>query len=81
MISYDAITVSFSVLKDGQALVSKDDHQRGAAQLACMMDRSVRFDDFEALLGRLKAKADAAWAKAKAATMDHEIILEAAGAA
>ena len=56
----------------------KVDFQRNRAHLACMMDRFVRGDDFDALLGRLQAKADAAWAKAKAATLDHEIILEAA---
>jgi hypothetical protein len=59
----------------------KVDHQRGAAQLACMMDRGTRFEDFESLLGRLQVKSDAAWAKAKAATTNHEIILEAARAA
>ncbi|MET4529188.1 hypothetical protein [Bradyrhizobium sp. JR18.2] len=59
----------------------KADHQRGAAQLACMMDRGTRYEDFEALLARLTAKADAAWAAAKAATTNHEIILEAAKAA
>jgi hypothetical protein len=56
----------------------KADHQRGAAKFACMSDRSARFEDFEALLGRLSAKADAAWAKARAATLDQDIILEAA---
>jgi hypothetical protein len=60
---------------------AKLDHQRGAAKLACMMERGTQYADFEALLGRLSAKADAAWAEAKAATTDHEIILEAAKAA
>jgi hypothetical protein len=60
---------------------AKADFQRNRATLACMMDRFVRMDDFEALLGRLQAKADAAWTKAKAATLNHEIILEAARAA
>lgn len=59
----------------------KADHQRGAARFACLSDRGVRFEDFDGPLGRLAAKADAAWAKAKAATLDHEIILEAAKAA
>jgi hypothetical protein len=59
----------------------KADRQRGAAQFACMSDRSVRFEDFEALLGRLTAKATAAWATATAATTDQEIILEAAAMA
>lgn len=56
----------------------KVDFQRNRATLACMMDRFVRMDDFDGLLNRLQAKADAAWAKAKAATLDNEIILEAA---
>lgn len=56
----------------------KVDHQRGAAQLACMIERGTRYEDFEALLGRLTVKADAAWTKAKAATLDQDIILEAA---
>lgn len=59
----------------------KVDSQRNRASLACMMDRFVRMDDFEGVLGRLEAKAASAWAKAKAATTDHEIILEAAKAA
>lgn len=59
----------------------KVDFQRNRAVLACMMDRFLRSDDFESLLNRLTAKADAAWAKAKEATTDHEIILEAAKAA
>lgn len=57
---------------------AKLDKQRGAAKLACMMERATRYEDFEALLGRLSAKADAAWAAAKAATTDHDVILEAA---
>jgi len=59
----------------------KVDFQRNRAHLACMMDRFARGDDFDALLGRLEARASAAWAKAKAATVDHEIILEAARSA
>lgn len=57
---------------------AKVDFQRNRATLACYMDRSVRFEDFDGVLGRLQAKSDSAWAKAKAATMDHEIILDAA---
>ena len=59
----------------------KADHQRGAAKLACMMDRGTRYEDFEPLLARLTAKADAAWSKARAATTDEKIILEAAAGA
>jgi uncharacterized protein (DUF2267 family) len=56
----------------------KVDFQRNRAVLACMTDRFVRMEDFEGVLSRLQAKAEAAWAKAKAATTDHEIILDAA---
>lgn len=56
----------------------KVDFQRNRATLACYMDRSVRFDDFEGILARLEAKSKAAWAKAIASTMDQEIIMEAA---
>jgi len=59
----------------------KVDFQRNRAILASMMDRFVRADDFDGLISRLEAKSQAAWAKAKAATLDHEIILEAARAA
>lgn len=57
---------------------AKLDKQRGAAKLACMMERATRYEDFESLLGRLSAKADAAWAAARAATTETEVIIEAA---
>lgn len=57
---------------------AKLDRQRGAAKLACMMDRGTRYEDFEALLGRLSAQADDAWANARAATTDRDIIIEVA---
>lgn len=55
----------------------KVDFQRRRAVLASMMDRFTRADDFDGLIARLQAKSDAAWATAKAATLDHDVILEA----
>jgi hypothetical protein len=60
---------------------NKADHQRGAAKLACMMERGTQYADFQPLLDRLDVNAKAAWAKAQAATTEQDIILEAAKAA